>query len=157
MWKLGKYIQYFSESTWSFFGWINENHGNDNISGSSAVVVNCKKWIVKCPVFQHKLYLCCTSWLKVYKIGSFSLPKKRRFYATQEVKGRGNSNQLLDKVDHLSKLSSVLSTLVTLAMTVQHSFQYMMEKCMIFMTVHIVLINDFNFHKSFSSSSGMSL
>ena len=44
MWKLGKYIQYFSESSWSFFGWINENHGLFlSTSGSSAVVVNCKK------------------------------------------------------------------------------------------------------------------
>ena len=35
------------------------------------------------------------------------MPKKCSFLATQEVKGRGNSNQLLDKIDHLSKLSSV--------------------------------------------------
>ena len=47
------------------------------------------------------------------------MPKKCSFLATQEVKGRGNSNQLLDKVDHLSKLSSVLSTLTTQAVTTQ--------------------------------------
>ena len=54
-------------------------------------------------VFSHKLDLCCKSWLKVDKSWSFSVPKKCSFLATQEVKGRGNSNQLLDKVDHLSK------------------------------------------------------
>ena len=42
------------------------------------------------------------------------MPKKYSFLATQEVKGRGNSNQLLDRVDHPSELGSVLSTLVIL-------------------------------------------
>ena len=55
--------------------------------------------------------------------------KKCSFLATQEVKGRGNSNQLLDRVDHPSELSNVLSALAQCALEEGHLNKNMFLTC----------------------------